>query len=429
MLRLVSFLTLMAVLNVTGCDRSGKEPAAHSDTDGHDHDHSEADGQSRDGEAGHADEVVLTAQAIEQYGLKIEAAQLWQLRPTFIVPARVGFNTEAMAHVGTPVPGRAVELKVRLGSEIKAGDPLVVVESPELGAAQSAFLIKRTAAETAAPAVDLAKASWDRARNLFESTQGVTLTDVQQREAEHKAAMAALKSAQAEAVAAENQLHLLGMTQDQVETLAASSEVHPRFTIVAPITGQVVQREVTLGELVNPEREALLVIADVTTLWVLADVPEARLGQVAVGAKAWVRIGGLQGQQYEGAIAFISPIVDASTRTAQVRIEVRNEAAAVLKPGMFAQVEIVGADPSGGEPPAVVAVPEEAIQTVEGGPAIFVPVAGEENTFAKRAVDIGRPVGGLVPIYAGLVDGERFVAAGSFILKAELGKSTAEHQH
>ena len=69
MLRLVSFLTLMAVLNVTGCDRSGKEPAAHSDTDGHDHDHSEADGQSRDGEAGHADEVVLTAQAIEQYGL------------------------------------------------------------------------------------------------------------------------------------------------------------------------------------------------------------------------------------------------------------------------------------------------------------------------------------------------------------------------
>jgi cobalt-zinc-cadmium efflux system membrane fusion protein len=76
-----------------------------------------------------------------------------------------------------------------------------------------------------------------------------------------------------------------------------------------------------------------------------------------------------------------------------------------------------------------VAVPDEAIQTVEGGPAIFVPVANEPNTFAKRAVTIGKPVGGLIPIYAGLVEGERFVIAGTFILKAELGKGSAAHEH
>src|SRR4029453_7633884 len=138
---------------------------------------------------------------------------------------------------------------VRLGSDVKPGDPLVVVESPELGVAQSDYLIKRTAAETKASPVDLAKAALDRAQNLYQSSQGITLTEVQRREAEHKAAIAALKSAQAEAIAAENHLHLLGMTQEQVEALAASGEVHPRFTIVAPIAGQVVQREVTLGEL------------------------------------------------------------------------------------------------------------------------------------------------------------------------------------
>ena len=77
----------------------------------------------------------------------------------------------------------------------------------------------------------------------------------------------------------------------------------------------------------------------------------------------------------------------------------------------------------------MVAVPDVAVQTVEGGPAIFVPVEGEPNTFAKRAVTIGKPVGGLVPIHSGLVEGERFVAAGTFILKADLGKGSAAHEH
>jgi cobalt-zinc-cadmium efflux system membrane fusion protein len=430
MLRLLWIVMMMSSLMVAGCDRSGPVREVRSESNGHEH--AEADGHdhAHEVEAGHADEVVLTAQAIERYGVKIESAQLWQLRPTFVVPARIGFNTEAMAHVGSPLAGRVVELKVRLGDKISAGDALVVVESPELGAAQSDFLIKRTAAETAAPAVDLAKASWDRARNLFETTQGVTLTEVQQREAEYKAATAALKSAQAEAVAAENKLHLFGMSQEQVEALAASGEVNPRLTIAAPIAGEVVQREVTLGELVDPEREALLVLADMTSLWVLAEAPEARMPQVALGATAWINAGSLDQHRHEGQVSYIAPAVDPKTRTVTLRVVVECEDRS-LKPGNFVQVEIVGTEAGGAEQQAVIAVPEQAIQTVEGGSAVFVPVSGEENTFAKRAVTIGPggAVGGLVPIHSGLVEGEQYVAAGSFILKAELGKSTAEHSH
>lgn len=395
---------------------------AHDATDGHDH-----GSAGRAGPGTHADEVTLSAHAIEEYGVRVEAAQLWRLRPTFIAPARVGFNTELSAHVGSPLPGRVVDLKVRQGSDVQAGDPLLVIESAELGAAQSEYLIRRTAAETTSPAVDLARAVWDRARNLYESTQGIALSDVQRREAEYKTAVAALKSAQAEAQAAENRLHLLGMTQTQVEELTASGEVHPRFTIVAPLAGQVVQREVTLGELVSPDRPALLVITDMTKLWVLADVPEARLREIAPGAQAWVRIGGVQGVQHDGVVTFIAPIVDATTRTGQVRIEVQ-DGGVPLKPGMFAQVEIVATGAADEEPP-VVAVPEGAIQLVDGGPSVFVPVPDEENTFARRKVSIGRSVGGLVPVLSGIVEGERLVVAGSFILKAELGKSTAEHQH
>ncbi len=412
----------MTLLSIGGCKRMVQDNIAHDAADGHHHGSTEHGGPGT-----HVDEVTLSARAIEEYGVRVEAAQLWRLRPTFIAPARVGFNTELSAHVGSPLPGRVFELKVRQGSDVQAGDPLLVIESAELGAAQSDYLIKRTAAETSGPAVDLAKAVWDRSRNLYESTQAIALSDVQRREAEYKATVAALKSAQAEAQAAENRLHLLGMTQTQVEELTALGEVNPRFTIVAPLAGQVVQREVTLGELVSPDRPALLVITDMTKLWVLADVPEARLGEIAPGAQAWVRIGGVQGAQHDGVVTFIAPIVDATTRTGQVRIEVQ-DGVVPLRPGMFAQVEIVAVGVAAEEAP-VVAVPEGAIQLVEGGPSVFVPVPDEENTFVRRSVVIGRNVGGLVPVLSGLVEGERLVVAGSFILKAELGKSTAEHQH
>ncbi len=446
---------VLATAAITGCDQT-----EHSEDDGHDHAeasavnptgaHQEGDGHVQDephgatsdgvpekddgharseGEsATHLDEVTLTPDAIEQYGIKVERAQTRDLQHTLVAPARVGFNIEAMAHVGSPLSGRAVEIKVRLGSIVNVGDDLVVVESPELGEAQSEFLIKRTAAQTIIPTVELAKSAWDRARGLYEKSEGIALAEVQNREGEYKAALAAQQSAQAAAVAAENLLHILGMKQAEMESLIQSGEVNPRFTIHAPLAGQVVEREVTLGELVGPDREKLLVIANTQVLWVLADVPEARVHEVQAGATAWVTVGAVDSLSYQGQVAFISPFVDPTTRTAQVRVEVPASEIA-LRPGMFAQVEIVASDPGGTPAAAIIAVPDEAIQTVEGGPAVFVPVADEPNTFARRAVSIGKTVGGLVPIHSGLQEGEEFVVAGSFILKAELGKGSAAHEH
>ncbi|MBL8765382.1 MAG: efflux RND transporter periplasmic adaptor subunit, partial [Phycisphaerae bacterium] len=313
---------------------------------------------------------------------------------------------------------------------VKRGDALLVVESPELGEAQNDFFQKRIAAQSASPAVDLARVAWERAKALLEQSQGISLTEVQKREAEYKAAVASQRAAEAAVVGSENRLHLLGMSQASVEELAKTGEISPRYTVHAPIDGQVVQREVTLGELVSPDREALLVLADLSNVWVLADVPEAKLAEIAVGAKAWVKVGASDSKPLEGQVAFISPMVDMTTRTAQVRIEVATKDLPV-RPGMFAQVEIVtsaAAGAGGAEPTPVIAVPDVAVQNVEGGPAVFVPVKGEPNTFAKRAVTIGKTVGGLVPIYSGLVEGERFVASGTFILKADLSKGSAAHE-
>ena len=281
---LVAVFALAALLTTVGCkkkadgdDHGAAKPAAagHAQGDGHDH--------GKGGEEVHTDEVKLTADAVERYGIKIEAAQMWALRPTIVTPARVGFNAEAMAHVGSPLRGRVVEIKVRLGQDVKKGEELCIIESPELGEAQADLLQKRVAKDSAGPVVDLAKASWDRAKGLYDQTQGTSLTEVQRREAEYKGAVAAQRAADAAVTASENRLHLLGMNQAAVDAFLKTGEVAPRYSIHAAIDGQVVQREVTLGELVSPDREAIMVLADLSNVWVLADVPEAKLAAIEDG--------------------------------------------------------------------------------------------------------------------------------------------------
>lgn len=423
----VMLIAICMLALASGCkDKETTSAAASKAADAHAHgDTTEGDNH---GEEGHVGEIKLTGDAIARYGVKVEAAALWKLQPTFMAPARVAFNAETMAHVGSPLPGRVIGLPVRLGDRVQKGDVLLHVESPELGAAQSEFLQKRISAQSAVPAVDLAKNALDRANKLYDQNRGIALDEVQRREAEYRAALAAQKSAESAVIATENRLHLLGMDQAAVERLIESGEVQSRFPIQAPVPGTVVEREVTLGELVSPEREALLVLADTETVWVLADVPEARLPSVTMGAKAWLKTSGLETHKHEGFVSYIAPMVDARTRTAQVRIAVKCEHGS-LWPGMFVQVEITATNRNNSDPVPTIAVPEDAIQTIDRRTVIFVPVPDEENTFVQRPVSVDKPVSGLVPIHSGLIEGERFVAAGSFILKAELGKGSAAHEH
>lgn len=372
---------------------------------------------------GHADEVKLTPEAIKRHGITVEPAKMQLLLPTFVAPAKLWFNMEAMAHVGTPVKGRATELLVRVGDTVKEGDALIVVISPELGQAQSDYLQKKTALDVAKPQVKIARDAYDRARKLMDENQGISITEVQKREADYQTAQGNQKSAESAATAAENNLHLLGMEQPAVDAFLKGGEIDLKYTVRAPIAGQVIQREVTLGELVSPDKEALLVLADTSSVWVFADVPEARLKELTRGSHARVTIPAIGGDAIRGVVSHIAPALDASSRTARVRVELPNPDGTLL-PGMFAQVEINASSAAKGKP--VLAVPEEAIQTVEGGPAVFVPVSGESNTFAKRPVTAGKTVGGLVPILSGLKEGESLVTIGSFILKADLGKSEAK---
>ena len=405
----------LAVLLATGGCRKSDEPTGRS---------ADQPAAADKADARH-DQVTLDADAVAKYGIQVEPVNRQTLTPTVVAPARVSYDLEAMAHVGAVLRGRVVELKARKGDAVKRGQALLVVESSELGEAQSDYLQKQTALAVAGPAVGFAKDAYQRAQGLYEGSKGITVTELQKRKADYQAAQGALQSAQSALTAAENKLHLLGMTQEAVETLTTSKEIRPRYTITAPIDGQVTEREVTLGELVNPEKEALLVIADMTKLWVLADVPEARLRELAVGSPARVTVSAVGSDRpLQGKVSLIDPALDPNTRSARVRIDLPNPSGDI-RPGMFAQAEIAAGTKAAPAQP-VLAIPDEAVQTVDGAAAVFVPVTGAEHTFAKRPVTVGKAVGGLVPVLAGLKEGDRVVTNGSFVLKADLGKGATD---
>ncbi len=215
----------------------------------------------------------------------------------------------------------------------------------------------------------------------------------------------------------------MGMDARSIEALTATGNLTPRYPVKAPIEGQIVQRDVTLGSLVAPDKDSLFTIADLSTLWVIADVPEAHLADIKPNAPARISLAAYPGQHEEGEVSFISPMLDAGTRSAQVRIVVKNPHG-ILRPNMFAQAQIeTQVDP---KPQPVLAVPSEAVQMIDGQSVVFVPLAKEKTHFERRDVKVGNPISGWTPILSGIMEGEPVVIEGAFIIKAQLAKPPEE---
>lgn len=425
---LVSTALLRPAVAAPGHDHSHDEPKpgkAAAKHDNHDHAGHDPGPDDHDHEA-HADEVKLSDSAIRQNNVRVGKAEAKKLMASVIASARVAYDAEAIAHVGSFVSGRIVELKAKVGDSVKKGDALLVVESPDIGKTQSEFLQRRTEALIAEAAISPAKEAFSRAKKLFDESQGIAYAEVLKREAEHRAAAGAAANARAALQATENTLRLYGFGSDAIAKLTETGEIDPRFVIRAAIAGRVIEREVTIGELVSPDKEKLFVIANTDTLWLLADVPETRLADIDVGSKVTVQLAAVAGEPIIGEVSLISPEVDPITRTARARIVVANSTGRI-RYGMFAKATIEAGDPNSTQ--LSVVVPEQAVQNVEGKPGVFVPVEGEANTFARREVVVGKPVNGFVPVMSGLKADEAVVISGSFILKAELGKSEAGHSH
>jgi len=196
-----------------------------------------------------------------------------------------------------------------------------------------------------------------------------------------------------------------------------SSESLVHYELKTLIAGVVIAKHLTIGEAVGPEKQAFL-IADLSTVWVDLSVYQKDLAEIAVGQA--VRIHAVQlGPDAEGTISYITPVVDQETRTATARVVVPNPERKWL-PGMFVTGHTLD------ERGAAVAIPPSALQTLEGRPVVFVETPAG---FAAREITPGRQGETLVEVLRGLSVGERFVSKNSFLLKAELAKGEAEHEH
>lgn len=357
---------------------------------------------TKEGEAGHEqmqDRVVLTPEALEGLHLVYARAELRELAPSLEVPAELAPDPDRRATVGARVPGRVVDVRVRIGDRVGKDTPLVILESDEVGRARADLVASRAKAEVARRAAD-------RARGLRQE-QIASERAVEEAEGE-------MQVAEAELAAARTRLATFGVSDDE-ETPKGSPA---RVVLTAPIGGIVVGRSAYLGQWAEPS-EPLIEIVDLDQLWLLASVYEREMRLVQPGMEVQVEVRAYPGEVFRGTVKQIGYTLDERTRTSTIRVVLPN-ADHRLKPGMFATARIQGARAHTARTP--LAIPWAAVQEIDNHRAVFLRVS--EDVFELRRVHTGERAGDDVEILNGLVPGDEVVVDGSFLLKGELLKST-----
>ena len=347
--------------------------------------------------------ITLSAEESSRVGLVVQPVARSDFRTHRDFPAIVQPNQRNMAEITTLVRGRVVEVYADLGQEVKANAPLAILYSSELGLAQSAYL-------KAKAKLHVAEQAFNRAQFLLQE-QVIGEAELQRRQAE-------LLSAQAEGNESHDRLKLLGMNDEEFRRLERSRQIRSVVPIVAPFGGRIIGRKLTRGEVVETT-ENLFVIADLSEVWVLANIPEKDIPfvhsvQASGGTQVDVRINAYPKEVFKGTITYVGDVLDPVTRTMQLRIELPNQDGR-LKPEMFSTIRLYSESQ-----PDRLAVPEAALQRDQGRTFVFVQRG--VNEYEMREVHIGESNGTLTSILGGLNEGEPVVTHGAFVLKSELLK-------
>jgi membrane fusion protein, heavy metal efflux system len=366
----------------------------------------EAEGEHRE-EAGHATEAHAERPANL---LEVEETMLRDLRLTTTkveqrpggegvsVNGELQADQDRYAEVGAPVTARVVRLLAAPGQRVRAGQLLAEGQSTELARARAEH-------DAAQARVTLARSALERKRALADRI--VPRREVQEAEADLSAALADLRSATA--------------TLQALGAAATRGGDASRLPLVAPIAGTVIERNIVLGQMIDPAHVAFR-IGDLTSLWLVAHVFERDAVRVAIGTPARVTLAAYPGQAFTGRVTYIGRQVEAESRTIPVRVELANPQQA-LRPGMSAsawlQVSTAGEN--------VVTVPVASLQRVRDQWVVFVPKSA--RTFEIRNVGRGRDLQGEVEVLTGLQPGETVVVDGAFLLKAEAEKAEGGGDH
>ncbi|MBA3936214.1 MAG: efflux RND transporter periplasmic adaptor subunit [Planctomycetes bacterium] len=370
-------------------------------------------------------EVKLTPEAVERFHITTYHVEPMVLREPILAPGTVSFVPETTTHIGTVVLGRVSAIHAHLGEVVKAGDPLITIDSPELGLAQNDWLQKRAIIAVSQADVNISEKAHERAQVLAKD-HGISVSEAERREGDLLKAQANLVAAQAGVQAAENTMRIHGMDQAAIDALAKTGLVSTQLIIRAATTGTVISSGVTLGEVARPEAESLMTIADTSNLVVLVQVPANQAGVVTIGSSVRITAASMPGRIVESSIVYLSPQIDRETRTLQVRVPISGDAG--LAAGTFVDVDISPAPKSGGKEAKIIAVPRDALFTVGTSTVVFVADMAHPGTYAMKKVAAAPPLGSLVPIISGVEDDDEVVVHGGFVIKAEFGKAGAKDE-
>ena len=338
----------------------------------------------------------LSIKATPELTARIELGEAGEteVRETLHVSGRVEADETRMARVGSPVTGRITDLAATVGQDVLRGQVLATINSTDLSTAQLGYLKSLSQRQ-------LAERGASRARQLYE-VDVIGSAELQRRQSE-------LALAEAEASATRDQLKVLGMPESAIDRLAETRTINSLAQIVSSVSGTVIERKVTEGQVVQPA-DTVFLVADLSRLWVVADIPEQSAGAVRVGEAVSVEIAAFPGRQFAGALSFVSPIVSPETRTVRARMDLPNSQRE-FKPAMLASVLIQG------KPQTRPVVPITALVREENRDYVFVQIAAD--SYRLREVALGAESEDSRVLLGGLRAGERIVVDGAFHLNNE----------
>lgn len=310
------------------------------------------------------------------------------------VSGSIELDEKRVARVGTTVSGRVTEIKVLRGDVVQKGDILALVHSSSLAEAQMAYL-------KAHAAYNLAQQSVIRAKALFKEDV-ISRAELERRESERL-------SSEAEWRASRDRMSILGMSSEDIQHLEKTRNINSQIAMRSPITGVVIDRKVSQGEVLEPA-DLAYIIADLANVWVVGEVPERYSAQMRKDKEVQVVIPALMNEARVTKLSYVADIVTPQTRTLRIRALLDN-ANGRLKPEMLATLQIEGAVHKR------LVIPSKAVFREDNTDKVFVEVS--PGVFKATVVVLGEEEEDLRPVESGIADGQVIVVDGVFHLNAE----------
>ncbi|MGH7825399.1 MAG: efflux RND transporter periplasmic adaptor subunit [Candidatus Binatia bacterium] len=341
--------------------------------------------------------VRLSEAEKKEFGIEVGTAGPGNLKLYVTLPGEIVLNADRRVHIVPRVAGVVQQVRKTLGDQVRAGEIMAVLESRDLADMKSAYL-------AANERVVLAEVTFKREENLWKKKIAA--------EQDYLQAKQALAEAKIELRSAEQKLHALGFSHEHMAQLPTQPGASfTRYTITAPFDGAVIEKHITLGEVLKDDSTAF-VVADLRSVWVDLRVYQKELPFVRRGQPVVLSAGrGIP--DIQGKISYVGPLVGEQTRTALARVVLPNPDGQ-WRPGLFVTGTIVVENVD-----TRLLIPKSALQTIEERPAVFVETA---EGVKPRHVTLGRSNDTHIEITSGLSAGERYVTRGTFTVKAQLSK-------